>query len=130
MGLKEVWDDYRINRIIAFSLFVIITFFSLSPKVPVPSVVKWQDKLEHIVAFGILAIFLCRSFSPNTEFSIADRIILSTLILASYGSLDEFLQGFIPTRDPSILDLMADILGAFLGGMIFRRVSFLNNVRK
>ena len=130
MRLKEIWDDHRTNRVIVFSLFVIITFLSLSPEVPIPNVLNWQDKLEHIMAFVILAIFLCRSFNPNTEFSMADRIILSMLILAAYGSLNEFLQGFISTRDPSILDLMADIFGAFWGGMLFRRVSFLNNIRK
>ncbi len=130
MGLKEIWDDHRTNRVIVFSLFVIITFLSLSPKVPVPSVLRWQDKLEHIMAFVVLGIFLCRSFNPNTEFSMADRIILSMLILAAYGSLNEFLQGLVPNRDPSLLDLMADIFGAFLGGMLFRRISFFNNIRK
>ena len=128
--LKEIIDDYRTNRIIFFLLLIIITFLSLSPKVPVPTVLKWQDKIEHLLTFVVLAIFLCRSFSPDTDFKMSDKIIFSVLILASYGSLDEFLQGLIPTRDPSILDLMADISGAILGGILFKHISFLNNVCK
>jgi len=92
-----------------------------------PTLIKWQDKLEHIIAFGTLALFICRSFNPESEFSIADRTILAILIIASYGSFSEVLQSIVPNRDPSLMDLAADLVGAFLGGMLFKRIPFLQN---
>lgn len=127
--MLRICNDYRINRFVTFLLFGIITYLSLSPDLHTPVIVRWQDKLEHMIAFGILALFICRSFSPKTGFSISNRVVLSILIIASYGSLNEVLQSLIPNRDPSLLDLVADIFGAFLGGMLFRTVPFLRDIK-
>jgi len=125
--ILRICNDYRINRFITFLLFGIISYLSLSPNVYTPIIVKWQDKLEHIIAFVTLALFTCRSFSPTT--SIDAKVTLAILIIVLYGSLNEILQSFVPNRDPSLLDLIADIFGAFLGGMLFRSVPFLRDIK-
>ena len=127
MSLVRRLNDYRINRLISCVWFVIITILTLSPNVHTPSVVIWQDKLEHIAAFGVLALFICRSFNPNTKYSPVDRVLTAMLIVTLYGAADETIQGFISNRDASIWDLAADILGAFLGGLSFLFIPFLNN---
>ncbi len=130
MDLREKWNDYRINRLIACAWFVIITILTLSPHVHTPTIVTWQDKLEHMVAFGILSLFICRSFNPATRYSPMDRVLTAMVIVTLYGALDEIMQGFVPSRDASIGDLAADLSGAFLGGISFLYIPFLNNIRK
>ena len=130
MDLWKIWNDYRTNRIIAGFWLGVITFLTLSPHVHTPVIiVSWQDKIEHVGAFIILAIFICRSFDPDTRFGLIERVLTAILIVTIYGALDEMIQGFVPNRDASLWDLMADVLGAFLGGIFFLYIPFLNNVR-
>ena len=128
MDIKKRLDDYRINRLISCLWFIMITILTLSPHVPIPDVTAGQDKLEHIAAFGILALFICRSFNPDAKYSPTDRVLTAILIITLYGALDETIQGFVPNRDASIWDLAADIFGAFLGGLSFLFIPFFNNM--
>ena len=45
------------------------------------------------------------------------RLWTAFLIAVIYGALMEYLQGFVPGRLPSVLDLILNTLGA--GGMVF-----------
>ena len=128
MNLRKKWDDYRINRVISCLWFIIITFLTLSPGVQTPSIVIFQDKLEHMAAFAILAILLCRSFNPDKKYGPIDRVLISIFIVTLYGAVDESIQGFMPDREASVFDLTADIFGALLGGVSFLFIPFLNNM--
>ena len=128
MDFRKKLDDYRTNRLICCIWFIVITILTLSPHVPIPDLAAGQDKLEHIVAFGILALFICRSFKPDTKYSPVDKVLVAALIVTIYGALDETIQGFVPHRDASIWDLTADIFGAFLGGISFLFIPFFNNI--
>ena len=108
---------------------MLITFLTLSPDVSTPSLFLWQDKLEHIIAFGILSIFICRSFNPKTSYTVGNRILITALIITIYGIIDETIQAIIPGRNASIFDLLADILGALFGGVSFLFIPFLNNMK-
>ncbi len=130
MDLWKIWNDYRINRLVTFFWFLIITFLTLSPDIKTPCIVSWQDKIEHIVAFAVFALFICRSFNPNTKYRPMERILIAMVIVTIYGAIDETMQGFVPSRDASIWDLSADIFGAFLGGIFFLYIPFLNNINK
>lgn len=129
MNLITMWNDYRINRAISCFWLVVITFATLSPHIQTPSIITYQDKIEHIGAFAVLALFICRSFNPDTSYSSMDRVLIAMLIVTIYGAIDETIQGIVPARDPSILDLMADIGGAFLGGISFLFIPFFNNMK-
>ncbi len=50
-------------------------------------------------------------------------IPVSVLILVGigYGALDEWHQSFVPGRDPSVGDAVADAIGVLAGFAIFRR---------
>jgi len=43
---------------------------------------------------------------------------LPILIAVLYGVSDEFHQSFVPARDASVMDLVSDTVGAFLGAGI------------
>ena len=100
------------------------TIFTLSsiPGEDLPDIgIRAADKLAHFVIFGVLAVFLYRSFSrsarPDLRKFAASMGILITIL---YGVLDELHQFFIPGRTPSILDWIADLTGAVLFVLIYR----------
>jgi len=64
-----------------------------------------NDKVSHILAFGVLAFLADFSF-PNNKFSFN-----KFLWLIAYGVLIEFIQYFLPYREASLFDVMADSVG-------------------
>ncbi len=51
------------------------------------------------------------------------RFMLIGWIMASlYGISDEIHQSFVPMRDASEGDVPADIIGAFVGAVLFRKI--------
>jgi len=65
------------------------------------------DKLNHFVAFLVLAMFLDFSF-PNSRFN-----TVKIFSLIAYGFSLEIIQHFLPHRMFSLFDISADIIGLF-----------------
>ncbi len=70
------------------------------------------DKLNHFVAFLVLALLVDFSF-PYSRFNTAK--IYSLLV---YGGLIEIIQHFLPHRMFSLLDIAADSLGLLAYGLL------------
>ena len=70
------------------------------------------DKLNHFVAFLVLALLVDFSF-PNSRFN-TDKIFL----LLGYGLSIEIIQYFLPHRMFSMLDIVADSLGLLAYGLL------------
>jgi VanZ family protein len=70
------------------------------------------DKLNHFVAFLVLALLVDFSF-PYSRFNTAK--IYSLLV---YGCLIEIIQHFLPHRMFSLLDIAADSLGLLAYGLL------------
>ena len=97
----------------AILLFVVISTLSLLPPesgVELPS----NDKLSHFLAYS--------AFSLNVALLVFKRshLILAYLFVFMYSILIEYLQGFVPGREPSGLDLIANLSGITLGAIIHR----------
>ncbi len=75
------------------------------------------DKLLHGGEYAAFSLLIFRAFelSPHRSQRLRSRILLTILIVTLYGISDEFHQSFVPYRDPSVFDLMADIVGGSLG---------------
>jgi VanZ family protein len=73
------------------------------------------DKLAHMAAYGILALSILFAFSKSTKKNDVKRVVLLTVVWClAYGITDEFHQAFVPGRSPSLLDLLADCIGAVM----------------
>ena len=94
-------------------LIIAITILSLLPPKSGIELGK-SDKLNHFLAYAILSL----------NFGFLSTKIRSYFIgipfLIAYGLLIEFFQGFVPGRDPSFYDTLANSVGVFLGFFIFR----------
>ncbi|MBI4682809.1 MAG: VanZ family protein [Nitrospirae bacterium] len=91
----------------------IIFFLSSQNNIPLPKLPTNFDKVIHMCAYIPLAYLLYLSLKKS---GISKYVFVSALILASiYGITDELHQTFVPGRDASVGDVLADTLGAFLG---------------
>jgi hypothetical protein len=92
-----------------------IFILSSIPSLTIPDIgLNWQDKLGHVLEYGIFAVLLMRSFRAR-NFSVKKTVWLTLITGIAYGALDEAHQAFVPGRVPDMLDFVADACGMFLG---------------
>lgn len=80
-----------------------------------------SDKILHAVEYGILAALCYRAFRGAAGASLSSYAMFLSIVTASfYGFTDEVHQSFVPLREASVFDWMADTVGAVLGAMSWR----------
>jgi VanZ family protein len=106
----------RLFLVLALVWAGVIFFLSSRPTLPIPSLFPLQDKLEHMVAYGLLGFLVsgARQLRGNPVSFIGTSVVLCGL----YGLSDEFHQSFVPGRDADIYDLCADVAGALIGSYV------------
>ena len=106
-------QNNKLFLVLFIILIIAITLLSLLPPKSGIELGK-SDKLNHFLAYAILSL----------NFGFISSNIRSYFIgipfLIAYGLLIEFFQGFVPGRDPSFYDTLANSVGVFLGFFIFR----------
>ncbi len=105
--------DCRIYRIFALAWMCFIFYISHQSSISVPSVISipGQDKIFHFFVYAILGFFVAGSFSSFVKGISIREALWVFLIVFLYAVSDEFHQSFIPGRDPSAGDVLADCLG-------------------
>jgi VanZ family protein len=114
-------NDSKMKRFVRYHLPAILYAALIICLSSIPDLGKPQlavlsiDKLLHFGEYAIFAILIFRSFS-NVSSRLGSRyvIYLSLLFIALFALFDELYQGYVPGRDPDVLDLLFDILGAAL----------------
>lgn len=102
----------RAWRVLLSLLFVVASYFALSPNPPVSIGFAW-DKLNHVLAFAALA------FSVGLGYpSWRGTRVLWFCALVAYGGLIEILQQFVPGRSSEWSDLLGDTVGIVCGAAI------------
>lgn len=106
----------RLWQAMLLPLLILILFLATTSQPDsIPS--SANDKVNHIAAFAALGVLVHWSY-PRAGW------ITSFILLIGYGFAIEVIQAFIPTREFSLLDLLADAVGAVLGlgfGYLLRR---------
>lgn len=105
---------------------LVILYLSTGPGVNLPS--SWGDifqldKLAHLVVYGILtALFLWGKLKKEGSNNLVQSDWLIAILVSSfYGIGMEILQyAFFPNRYFEYLDIFANIIGSFLGVLIFK----------
>jgi VanZ family protein len=114
--------DHRIYRGLLVAWMVFIFYMSSRSSVPMPDLWDGQDKLMHFVTYAIFGFFAARSVrAAGGEMSW--RVVVGSAVFSVlYGVSDEVHQSFVPGRDASGNDLIADALGGFAGAWFARRL--------
>lgn len=86
------------------------------PETHVPFVTYFSDKVLHAVEYAVLGALCYRAIRGSGHDSWRRQAIPAAILLASlYGMSDEIHQAFVPFRDSSWLDWLADTVGAVIG---------------
>ncbi len=98
--------------------FCLIWILSSLPSQHIPSVnIAFFDKLEHIGVYVVLSCLLGYWLSfKDWKLTIVILIYLFLLLLAG---LDEYHQTYIPGREVSLYDFMANSAGIIIGFLFF-----------
>jgi VanZ family protein len=87
------------------------------------------DKLVHLILFAVFT-FLWGTYLCEKKFKNELRVlIVLTLVAAGYGLIMEFYQKYFTERNFSILDALADSLGAIIGTLITKESPYGNRGR-
>jgi VanZ family protein len=109
-----------------------IWFLSSQSVLPQVKGILGFDKLQHMIAYLVLAVTI--GFWVSPEFWRQRRflaLLLVVLVSSAYGAIDEVHQIFTPGRECSVWDWIADTIGAMLGAAAVMWVNtfILNKIR-
>jgi VanZ family protein len=98
-----------------WALLIYISSSIPSERLPAIRIVS-ADKVVHFLVFFVLAWLVDRSLRnmPAVPWAARHHLVLTIGLTTVYGALDEVHQMFVPGRNPSLLDLAADLAGAVL----------------
>jgi VanZ family protein len=77
------------------------------------------DKILHVVLYAPLGFLVTRAILLTKDFSKQWGIVLGSLLVVLLGAGDEFHQSFVPNRQATLGDVMADGVGGWLGALAF-----------
>ena len=99
------------------------------PEEQLPSFVGLlSDKFLHVIAYAVLGGLFYRGFRWGAAASWRPWAVPLAIMAASlYGISDELHQSFVPFRESSWLDWVADTVGAGLGVAMLHRVLSLRS---
>ena len=89
-----------------------ITYLSHQPRLPVPGM--FPDWLLHGIEYAGLAILLTRAYVARRGHVTFRTVVMVVATAVAFGCLDESHQRFVPGREPSVSDILADGAGALL----------------
>ena len=105
--------------IILYCLLIYIQSAHPSPE-QIPSF-PFVDKGLHFAAYGVLGILFYRAYRTlRIKTNMHLLMVLSAVSASLYGISDEIHQSFVPFREASVGDVIADTIGAFSGVYLYR----------
>ncbi len=107
-----------LSLLLALGWAAVIYHLSSQPGTDVPPLFFGQDKLFHVIAFGILGFLGMGSARAGTQGYKSRQVWLAITVVTLYGVLDEFHQHFVPGRVADVYDVIADMVGGMLGAWV------------
>ena len=98
------------------ALIFVLSSFSRLPEGP-PQI---TDKHAHVIVYAVLAALIVRALARGAWAGVTTRVaIVAAVAAVLYGFSDELHQAFVPGRSATLVDVLADAIGAALaaGGL-------------
>ena len=99
----------------ALSWAGLIFYLSSQPSIETPALFPGQDKLFHLIAFGILGFLAMGARQASGQDHSTGQVWQVVFAVMLYGILDEVHQYFVPGRHADVYDVLADASGGLLG---------------
>ena len=99
----------------ALSWAGLIFYLSSQPSIETPALFPGQDKLFHLIAFGILGFLAMGTRQASQQGYRRRQVWQVVFAVMLYGILDECHQYFVPGRHADVYDVLADAIGGLLG---------------
>ena len=98
-------------------LCVVLFIQSSYPSIKTGLSFPLQDKLLHMIAYGVLAALFYRAGQATWPGRLSQRQLfwISVSFAGLYGLSDEIHQAFVPSRQFDYFDMLADFAGGILG---------------
>ena len=96
---------------------ILIFYLSSQEAIPAPQLFPHQDKVMHLVEYAPLGWLSLKAFMPATVTGFLAGVGFSL----AYAASDEVHQSFVPGRDASVTDWLADAVGILIPGCIYGR---------
>jgi len=109
---------------LSFILILAMIFYLATTDVGPSLLQNTNDKVQHLLAFGALAFLADFSF-PKQSFN---REKFFSLV--AIGILIEFIQSYLPYREASFFDILADTLGIAIYAFFYRQLKHLPILEK
>jgi VanZ family protein len=120
---REVATTTLIKRYWLPVLVYLAAIFTVSaqPNLRAPISFEQSDKLYHLLEYGLLGLLLARAFSATLRQASPIAVaLIATSCGIVIGTSDEYFQSYVPGRESSAFDLMADTAGVAISQVVFR----------
>jgi len=106
----------------------VIFFLSSLPSHQLIITQKVSSYFLHMVEYFFLCILLIRGLNKGFQKDVPKWSYVVAIIISScYGVSDEIHQRFVPTRQADMIDVAADVVGAFLAvGIVYILIYWKN----
>ena len=101
--------------LLAIAWASVIFYLSSQPGIDTPLLFPGQDKLFHLIAFGLLGFLFMGAMKATRSGYRTMQVWIVVGLVALYGVLDELHQYIVPGRSAEIYDALADAAGGLLG---------------
>lgn len=95
----------------------IIFYASSLSDVKPPLDIKNIDKAIHVLEYLLFGFLLARAFTQQWPAVKIWQVV--TICSLLYGISDEYHQSFVPGRESSFIDAIADTIGGFSGAWVY-----------
>ncbi len=96
-----------VRQTLFFIYLVLMAYFSLLPGDEIS--IQTSDKVLHFAAYTVMVLLSAWSFGTNKQF------LFSLPFIFFYGIGIELAQSMTATREPSLLDVVANSIGIAIG---------------
>ena len=115
VGVRRAGLSIRTRWLLVGAYVCLIFFLSAQPGLTLPGTFEYRDKVAHIIEYGILGFLVWRAARDTwpTQKPV-NRALIVWLAIMALGACDEKFQAFIPGRESSVYDWIADSTGGLL----------------
>ena len=104
-------DDIKIAKILFWLALFGSYLLAILPQDHQIEITPFSDKSNHFIAFATLTILILYGYSMN--------YLKASILMLLYGIWIEVTQLFLVDRYAEVMDIVADVVGIFIGTVLF-----------